>query len=129
MSDSSIVASFNNPIKLVVPYASEDANPDNVNLLEIIPHCLKLQNDKEATYGSSWCKRGEQEIFFNISRKFDRVEKMLLGSSSDKVGEPMIETIGDMAIYSLLWVTYIKTHRPTEYKAWVDKIYGKTSQE
>ena len=122
-------ATPNELLKLVLSYTDDGVNKDNAQLLELIPHCLKLQNDKEATYGSSWCKRGEQEIFFNISRKFDRIEKMLLGSSHDKVGEPMIETVADLAIYGLLWVTFIKAHRPDEYQAWVDKIYGNSNKK
>ena len=36
---------------------------DNVNLLEIFPHLLKLQNEKGRVYGRSYAKHGDLRSF------------------------------------------------------------------
>jgi hypothetical protein len=78
-----------------------------------------LQYSKEGSYGRSWCKRGEQDIFFNMARKFDRLENMTLHSKDDEVGESKVDTVGDEANYGMLWVTYILRNNPADFVKWL----------
>ncbi len=100
---------------------------DNVNIMEILPPILKLQNDKGLVYGRSYMKYGEVSIFMNVSRKFDRIENIMSkamkdGTSSlhsDKSSTPtetFLDTIIDMAVYCLMWAGYVKDNHPEEFQ-------------
>lgn len=91
---------------------------DNIYLVPVFVALAKLQYDKELGYGSSWCKRGELDVFFNTARKFDRIENIMLGKGKDAVGEPKIDTVGDLANYSYLWMTYLLRHAPEDFVKW-----------
>lgn len=79
----------------------------------------ELQYKKEGTYGRSWNKRNdEREIFFNLARKFDRLENMVLKDNVDEVGEGRIDTVGDSANYGNLWMTYYIREYPDEFLKW-----------
>lgn len=92
---------------------------DNALLHATLAPLLSLQYSKEGTYGDSWAKRGELGIFFNIGRKFDRLENIILNGARDEVGESEIDTIADMANYALLWLTHIMREHPDRYNAWL----------
>ena len=109
-------------------------NHDNSNLLTILPFLLKLQNRKEAQYGRSWCKKGDVSAFFNIERKYDRVDNIMGRALEDGVKavlcdnelsgtptETFLDTVVDMGIYSLMWAGFIREER---YEQWERFIYG-----
>jgi hypothetical protein len=106
-----------------LPYVDYDApvREDNVLVAATLPFLLNLQYKKEGTYGRSWCKRGELDTFFNTARKFDRIENMMLNGAKDEVGEGKVDTVGDMASYGLLWLTYILRLHPEAFMEWVQK--------
>ena len=101
---------------------------DTENLLEIIPALLRLQNDKGHQYGRSYCKMGDTSIYFNVARKYDRieniirraldngVEKTLHGGDSSTATETFLDTVSDLAVYSLMWAGYIRETHPDEWK-------------
>ena len=107
-------------IQTLLNKGSDDVREDNA-LLTLAFICLSdLQYRKEGSYGRSWSKRGETDVFFNTARKFDRLENMVLYGSHDEVGEGRIDTVGDLANYSLLWMTYFIRETPSEFKKWVE---------
>jgi hypothetical protein len=106
-----------------LPYVDYDSpiREDNVLVAVTLPFLLNLQYKKEGAYGRSWCKRGELDTFFNTARKFDRIENMMLKGAKDEVGEGKVDTVGDMASYGLLWLTYILREHPESFVDWVQK--------
>lgn len=101
--------------------------PDNVNLMEIFPQLLKLQNDKGRVYGRSYAKHGDVSIFLNVERKFDRISNImdramreglntLHSEASSTATETFLDTVVDLGLYSLMWVGYIKDEYPEEYQ-------------
>ena len=106
--------------------SQDDLCVDNIEIMELFPKLLKLQNQKGLIYGRSYIKYGETSIFMNISRKFDRVEnimkkamengtKSLHGDGSSTPTETMLDTVVDMGLYSIMWAAYIKEQYPEEY--------------
>lgn len=83
---------------------ADDAKRDNILLTYNVFNLLKLQYEKECGYGNSWEKRGEIGVFFNIARKWDRLENYILNGNQLK-GETLEDTIADIAIYMMLWLT------------------------
>lgn len=60
---------------------------------QFVEESNKLHREKDAAYGDSWCKRGEQmSIMANIARKVDRLGK-------DGGGDTSLDTAQDLAIY------------------------------
>lgn len=93
---------------------------DNLLLTVVFLSLSGVQYSKEGTYGDSWRKRGELEVFFNLARKFDRLENIVLNGSKDEVGEPYVDTVGDSANYGLLWMTLILRQDPDLFLSWVE---------
>jgi hypothetical protein len=67
---------------------------------------------KGRSYGDSWCKHGEAvSIFGNVSRKYDRLEKIIVHGASE-IGEVKSTTIADLLVYSSLWLTWLAENDP-----------------
>src|SRR5690606_10508288 len=68
------------PFYWALPYTKKDGDVrrDNVLMCYIFWKLAGIQYAKEGAYGSSYAKRGELEVFFNVSRKFDRLENIML---------------------------------------------------
>lgn len=105
--------------------------PDNREVCKIVPRLLTLQYDKEKVYGSSWKKYEHVGTFFNLSRKTDRVENIMkramkegmekvLEESASSPTETFIDTIADIANYSLLWLTLLKSTVPSQYERFLE---------
>lgn len=90
----------------------------------------QLQHYKGKRYGNAWCRHGEFiSIFSNLDRKFDRLTNIILQAIHENapIPEPeseetIMETVGDLATYAILWMTFIKQNRPKEYEAWESRI-------
>lgn len=98
---------------------SNEVREDNLLMTAAFVILSQLQYSKEGTYGRSWSKRGELDVFFNLARKFDRLENMMINGAKDEVGEARIDTVGDTANYGLLWVTYFLRNNPKEFMEWI----------
>lgn len=104
----------------------------DADFLEVCDLFFHLQSHKAKRYGDSWCKHGEAiSVFGNTSRKYDRVQNIIVDYAERGVplpppdsDESLAETVGDLGIYSILWMTYIKKNRPEEYRTWKAKIEG-----
>lgn len=112
--------------------SQEDFCVDNLNIMEILPKLLKLQNQKGLIYGRSWCKHSDMSAFFNLERKWDRIYNIMVTAMKDGMDtlhgeqsststptETFVDTITDLALYSLMWVGYIRECNPDEFEKFV----------
>lgn len=110
--------------------SQEEFSIDNVNVMKVLPALLRLQNEKSAIYGRSWCKHGELSCFFNLERKWDRIQNIMEHAMVEGIGyihgenastptETFTDTIADLASYSLLWLGYIQENYPDEWDTFV----------
>ncbi len=66
----------------------------------------ELHRTKDASYGNSWKRRGEQvSILANIARKSDRLENVMGGSPAGS--EAIIDTATDLFVYALKYQTFL----------------------
>jgi len=105
-------------VNLPYTHPEMELRDDNLLMVAVFPFLAEIQYKKEGAYGRSWCKRGEPDIFFNTARKFDRIENIVLNGARDEVGESTIDTVGDMANYSQLWMTYYLRENTTAFLDW-----------
>lgn len=103
-----------------LPYVgpNTEIREDNLLFVAVFPILASLQYRKEGTYGRSWCKRGELDVFFNTARKFDRIENIMINGARDEVGESTIDTVGDLTNYGLLWMTLYCRKSPQAFLSW-----------
>ena len=101
---------------------------------EVTGLMIELQDHKGKTYGNTWCKHGEAiSIFGNTSRKYDRIENIIKNFVDGKPlpppdsDESVAETVADLAVYCILWMTWIAENRPLEYQSWKEKIIRMTA--
>lgn len=110
--------------------SKEQSEAKNLAFKEVCDLIYDLQCYKGQTYGDSWCKHGEAiSIFGNVARKYDRIENIItdhIENAKDLPApnseESLSETIADLGVYCILWMTWIKENRPEEYKHWMCKI-------
>lgn len=113
-------------------YLNDQSNfcVDNINLLEMLPKLLKLQNDKGNLYGRSYAKHGDLSIFFNLERKWDRIANImdkamkngvdsLHTEASETPTETFMDTVVDLGLYALMWAGYIREKHPEAFKKFV----------
>ena len=100
-------------------------SPDTHNMLKVLPAILELQAQKSAVYGRSYCRHGDLSIFLNIERKWDRISNIMEGAmkagteslySKGTPTEAFLDTVVDLASYSLLWVGYIMENHLEVYQ-------------
>ena len=102
---------------------------DSQNLKHIIPYLFELQKQKGAMYGRSYCRHGDLSIFFNLERKWDRISNIVdnainsnsgtLESNVTTPNETFLDTVIDLANYSLLWVGYIYEKHPEVFDEFI----------
>ena len=94
--------------------AETAAHASSVELASLLD---RLHEHKDAAYGDAWRKRGEViAIFANIARKYDR----LLVAFTEKhapATEALADTIADLCIYSLKYLTWIADENPSAFDA------------
>lgn len=108
----------------------ENGSQKDQDFREVCEFMGLLQEYKGRRYGSAWCKHGEvRSILSNVDRKYERVSNILNDWVCD--GKPIpafdseesiAETVGDLAVYCILWMTWIKVNRPEEYQHWCERI-------
>ena len=123
--------------KSIVEYIDNaDMCVDNVNILQMLPFLLKLQNDKARLYGRSWCKHGDMSAFFNIERKWDRISNImenamengletLHSKESATATETFLDTVVDLGLYGLMWSGFIAEKHPEEFDAFMESNHLK----
>jgi NTP pyrophosphatase (non-canonical NTP hydrolase) len=67
-----------------------------------------LHRSKDAAYGDSWKRRGEQiSIMANIARKIDRLNILGTTGAAATTDENAIDTATDLLVYALKYLTYL----------------------
>lgn len=108
----------------------KELHPDNLSVQEVLPYFLKLQNQKEEFYGSSWKNYGDTSAFLNLARKFDRIDKImrdamehgtehLFDEDAGLATETIFDTIADLTIYGLMWSADIAKRHPELWKRYL----------
>lgn len=87
---------------------------------------------REETYQLSFARRGEVGVWFNLARKYDRLDP-LAGRVSTQVvtgeevenndGVTLVDTLVDTAMYALKWIAIIRVLRPEHFEKWVEQVY------
>lgn len=109
----------------------KELHPDNLSIQEVTPYFLKLQNQKEGFYGSSWKNYGDTSAFLNLARKFDRLDKImrdamehgtehLFDEDAQLATETVFDTIADLTIYGLMWSADIAKRHPELWKRYLE---------
>lgn len=122
------------------PYVN--ATEEFIKFQQVTKLLDSLQTKKGINYGSadngqqeSWNKQGEIGAYFTVARKWDRLTKYIQDAiqngyidesmnvtAQGKDGEPIIETLADMAVYAVKWVQWIATQLdPKEFEEWVKR--------
>lgn len=103
--------------------SGEEFQSDNLSIQKVLPFFVKLQNQKEIFYGSSWKKYGDMSAFLNLARKFDRIDNImkdamkhgtehLFDEDAQLATETIFDTIADLTIYGLMWSADIAKRHP-----------------
>ncbi|MFG3301467.1 nucleoside triphosphate pyrophosphohydrolase family protein [Micromonospora chersina] len=72
-----------------------------------------LHRRKDASYGTSWKRRGEQiSIMANIARKVDRLN-IVAATTESTADESVIDTAVDLYVYALKYLTFLADAHPT----------------
>ena len=111
--------------------SQELLHPDGVNAQKILVPLLQLQHDKEAVYGQSWRKYGNISAFLNTARKWDRIDNIMRKAMEDGMSllftdeggtaqETFLDTVVDLANYSLLWVGHIASEHPEMWNKFLE---------
>jgi thymidylate synthase len=94
---------------------------------EIVDYLSGLHRIKDAMYGSSWKRRGEQiSIMANVARKVDRL--VMFDGGATSADESVHDTVADLLIYALKYVAYLNDvtniSTPEHYGSWSDGVGG-----
>lgn len=122
----SIIKEYENYVK-----SQDKLYPDGLNAHKVVTAILNLQHDKEAVYGQSWRKYGNMSAFLNVARKWDRIDNIMRNAMengmnilfSDEAGtaqETFLDTVVDLASYSLLWVGYLASEHPDMWQKFLE---------
>ena len=79
-----------------------------------------LHYKKTLVYKESWKKHGEVVgVFANISRKFDRIEAVIVDKARATADEALTDTLADLAVYAAKYLTYLAEHYPVMFHEFV----------
>lgn len=96
--------------------------PEEQVLFELTSAMLAgVHSKKSELYGKSWRKRGHFSALFQILRKVDRLENMMLvkgiDPGSEISGETIANTVLDLAAYSVMWLGLLAASNPSQVEA------------
>ena len=106
-----------------------ELSQDTQNMLKVFQAILELQAQKAAVYGRSYCRHGDLSIFMNVERKWDRISNIMEKAMKNgtetlyQTGTPtetFVDTVVDLASYSLLWVGYIAENHPEVFQKFLE---------
>lgn len=106
-----------------------ELSQDTQNMLKVFQAILELQAQKAAVYGRSYCRHGDLSIFMNVERKWDRISNIMEKAMKNgtetlyQTGTPtetFVDTVVDLASYSLLWLGYIAENHPEAFQKFLE---------
>lgn len=95
--------------------------PDHLDDVRLVMIMLReFHEAKERTYKLSFAKRGEVGIWMNLARKYDRIDPLAQQYFEGEADiSTFIDTLADLALYSLKWMAAIYVLHPAMFEAWV----------
>ncbi|MBW4495039.1 MAG: thymidylate synthase [Oscillatoria princeps RMCB-10] len=94
-----------------------DKPAESHSFASILAKLSALHYKKSLVYKDSWKKHGEVlGVFANITRKYDRIETILAGGVKTTSDESLLDTVGDLAVYSAKYLTYLAEHYEATFK-------------
>ena len=113
-----------------------DHNKEMADFARVCESLKKIHAAKSSTYGDSWKRRGElTSIFGNVARKFDRIENIArdpeqwLKAIDGETNEMVEETVLDLAVYCVLWCTYLMKERPQNFNKALQAALGEEKND
>ena len=94
----------------------EETPPETTEYLTAFTVMFLANLVNNLRYKDSWCRRGQQGIFHNIARKFDRLEAQILAGCAAEANESV-----DMAVYSWMHLAWQLRNCPDAIRAWALK--------
>jgi hypothetical protein len=82
----------------------------------------RLQEAKNKHYQNSYSKRGVLSIFFNMERKWDRMDKQIFSDLSNAASETFLDTCIDLAAYAVKLCAWICARRPEMYRQLLQSV-------
>lgn len=99
---------------------NETQKPQSVSFEKIISLLKILHYKKTLVYKDSWKKHGEViGIFANISRKFDRIESIIVDDARATTDETLLDTLADLAVYSAKYLTYLAENYKLMFRTFI----------
>ena len=85
-----------------------------------------IEAKKGKYYQASWQRQGLNSAFFNLRRKFDRLEVLVdalnAGESTGSQSENILETLGDAAVYAIKTIVLLSEADPDELQKWLEEV-------
>lgn len=101
--------------------------PEHLQDVDAIIDALKIFHvARENTYRMSFAKRGEAGVWMNLARKYDRIDNLardIFNGVGVNPGVGLIDTLVDLALYSLKWLAIVKQLRPEDLEMWIERAY------
>lgn len=96
------------------------------NVKQLADALYIFHESREQTYKLSFARRGHVGIYMNVMRKCDRVESVAQRFLEEgKDGVVLVDTMVDMAMYSLKWLDAIKQTDRAVFVEWITTVYCK----
>lgn len=118
--------------ELLIKDTSDD--PYGVGMVELSALMLTFHMIKDAGYGRSWAKHGEAGVYNNLARKIDRMDTLgLIAMLGNKDNVPQsyrvahVDALVDLALYCMMWISYISKVRPSDFEFWLMDVFCKAS--
>lgn len=103
-------------VALYATHAVVRGRADLPHLLGLAAHDADELEASEGAYGPSWKRRGGAGAFFQVTRKWDRLEGLCKGIGTADVlhairtyqgsyGDPLVNDVGDLRRYLILWLS------------------------
>jgi hypothetical protein len=113
----------------------QSADPYGIPMVNLASILLTYHMAKDAGYGRSWARRGESGVFHNVMRKGDRMESLFKNietleklakvvmseheSVSQVIRVARIDNLADLALYCMMWISYIMKTTPDDFTEWM----------
>lgn len=111
----------------LAPQIAEHHLMDVEQLMELL---IPFHAAREKTYKLSFAKRGEIGAWYNLARKYDRIDNLVEQVLDEgKQGDTLVDTLVDTVMYGLKWLAVIRRIRPDDLEKWIRTTYVKDTGE
>jgi len=120
LGDRHLIRLHGEEVKYFQYFWNESPETQVVSFEKIFELLKILHYKKTLVYKDSWKKHGEViGIFANISRKFDRIEAIIVEDARATADETLLDTLADLTVYSAKYLTYLAEHYKSMFKTFI----------